>query len=79
MDLLGWNDVPGLAQGLKRLRKKGCSRPRIRRNIPQGLKPSVDCIGFIGTTEVVPFQTLAMDRVFPQPVKSSIDLIGFIG
>jgi hypothetical protein len=36
----------------------------------QGLKPTVDLIGFIGTTEVVPFQNGGANRVFPQPLKS---------
>jgi hypothetical protein len=27
----------------------------LRKNIPQGLKPNVDMIGFIGPTKVVPW------------------------
>jgi hypothetical protein len=44
--------------------------------VQQGLKPNIDTIGFIGTTEVVPLlQSLPRSRskrVFPQPVKPSL-------
>jgi hypothetical protein len=36
---------------------------------PSAAKADFDLIGFISTTEVVPFQTGVSDCVFPQPVK----------
>jgi hypothetical protein len=62
--------VSGFA-GAEQAAEKGPFEGEIRPRVLQGLKPDIDSIGFIGTTEVVPFQNQALNRVFSQPVKPS--------
>jgi hypothetical protein len=64
--------------GLNRLRKKALIGAECRFQLEQGLKPSVDLIDFIGTTEVMPCYKTRFDGAFPQPVKST-HFIRFIG
>jgi hypothetical protein len=65
--------------GAEQAAEKGPFEGEIRPRVLQGLKPDIDSIGFIGTTEVVPFQNQALNRVFSQPVKPRGDLRGFVG
>ncbi len=52
----------GMRQGPGGLRKMTCFSMTLPKEFPQGLKPNVDLMGVIGTTQVVPFQNINLFR-----------------
>jgi hypothetical protein len=52
----------GMRQGPGGLREMTCFPMTLPKELPQGLKPNVDLMGVIGTTQVVPFQNINLFR-----------------
>jgi hypothetical protein len=50
------------AKGAKQAAEKGRAKGEFQYRLLQGLKPNVDMIGFIGTTEVVPCYKASRNR-----------------